>query len=87
MIMAEGDTVVFKTDKAYAPTFVYNCLTAGVANIVDMTTVMANEVNGDMGNEWLKANSAGTGAYILKSFKPNEGYVLEARPATGAAMR
>lgn len=79
MITAEGDTVVIKTDKAYAPTFVYNCLTAGVANIVDMTTVMANETNGDMGNEWLKANSAGTGAYVLKSYKPNEGYILEAR--------
>ncbi len=79
MIYAEGDTVVFKTDKVYAPTFVYNCLTAGVANIVDMSTVMANEVNGDMGNEWLKANSAGTGAYVLRSYKANEGYVLQAR--------
>lgn len=79
MIKAEGDTVVLKTDKAYAPTFVYNCLTAGVANIVDMKTVMEHEANGDMGNEWLKANSAGTGAYVLKSYKPNEGYILEAR--------
>ncbi len=75
----DGDTVTIKTDKPYAPSFVYNCLTAGVANIVDMKTVMANEVNGDMGNEWLKSNSAGTGAYVLKSFKPNEGYILEAR--------
>ncbi|MFZ9199809.1 MAG: ABC transporter substrate-binding protein [Paracoccaceae bacterium] len=79
MIYAEADTVILKTDKAYAPTFVYNCLTAGVANIVDMKTVMANEANGDMGNEWLKSNSAGTGAYVLKSYKPNEGYILEAR--------
>jgi peptide/nickel transport system substrate-binding protein len=79
MITFDGDTVTLKTDKAYAPSFVYNCLTAGVANIVDIKTVMANEVDGDMGNAWLKANSAGTGAYVLKSFKPNEGYVLEAR--------
>lgn len=79
MITFEGDTVTLKTDKAYAPTFVYNCLTAGVAAIVDIKTVMANEANGDMGNEWLKSNSAGTGAYVLKSFKPNEGYILEAR--------
>lgn len=78
-ITFEGDTVTLKTDKAYAPSFVYNCLTAGVANIVDVKTVMANEVEGDMGNAWLKSNSAGTGAYVLKSFKPNEGYVLEAR--------
>ncbi len=80
MISFEGDTVTLNTDKAYAPSFVYNCLTAGVANIVDVKTAMANEVEGDMGNAWLKANSAGTGAYVLKSFKPNEGYVLEARP-------
>ncbi len=79
MITFDGDTVTMMTDKPYAPTFVYNCLTAGVANIVDMKTVMANEVNGDMGNEWLKSNSAGTGAYVLRSFKPNEGYILQAR--------
>ena len=79
MITAEGDTLTLKTDKAYAPSFIYNCLTAGVAEIVDMETVMSHEVNGDMGNEWLKSNSAGTGAYVLKSFKPNEGYILTAR--------
>jgi hypothetical protein len=53
MITADGDTVILKTDKAYAPTFLYNCLTAGVASIVDMKTVMANEVAGDMGYEYL----------------------------------
>ena len=79
MITADGDMLTIKVDKAYAPTFLYNCLTSGVASIVDQATVMANEVNGDMGNEWLKNNSAGTGAYVLKSFKPNEGYLLEAR--------
>jgi len=79
MVTFDGDTVTIKTDKSYAPSFVYNCLTAGVAAIVDMKTVMANEVDGDMGNAWLKANSAGTGAYTLLSFKPNEGYVLERR--------
>lgn len=79
MVTFDGDTLTIKTDKAYAPSFVYNCLSAGVAAIVDMKTVMANEVDGDMGNAWLKANSAGTGAYTLLSFKPNEGYVLERR--------
>ncbi|MFD2174247.1 ABC transporter substrate-binding protein [Rhodobacter lacus] len=78
-IRAEGDTVILKTDKPYAPSFVYNCLTAGVAEIVDVKTVMDHEVDGDMGNAWLQSNSAGTGAYVLKSFKPSEGYVLERR--------
>ena len=43
MVTADGDTVTMKTDQAYAPTFLYNCLTAGVASIVDKETVMANE--------------------------------------------
>lgn len=78
-IRAEGDTVVLELDKPYAPSMVYNCLTAVVGSILDKETVMANEVDGDMGNEWLKANSAGTGAYVLRSYKAQEGYVLEAR--------
>ncbi|HEX9857331.1 MAG TPA: ABC transporter substrate-binding protein [Paracoccaceae bacterium] len=78
-ITFDGDTVTLVTDKAYAPTFVYNCLTAGVGAIVDKETVMANAVGDDMGGEWLKFNSAGTGAYVLRSYKPNESYVLEAR--------
>lgn len=79
MVSASGDILTIKTDKAYAPTFLYNCLTSGVASIVDKADVMANEVAGDMGYEYLKNHSAGTGPYILKSFKPNEGYILEAR--------
>ncbi|MGB8813974.1 MAG: ABC transporter substrate-binding protein [Paracoccaceae bacterium] len=80
MVTGAGDTLTLKLDKAYAPSFLYNCLTSGIASIVDRETVMANAVGEDMGNEWLKNNSAGTGAYTLKSYKPNEGYLLEARP-------
>jgi peptide/nickel transport system substrate-binding protein len=78
-IRAEGDTVVFVTDKPFAPSFVYNCLTAAVASILDKKTVMANAKGDDMGNDWLKSNSAGTGAYVLRSYKPNDSYLLEAR--------
>jgi peptide/nickel transport system substrate-binding protein len=80
MVMAHGDEVMLVVSKPFAPSFLYNCLSAGVANIVDEVTVSAHDVGGDMGNEWLKNNSAGTGAYVLKSFKPNEGIILEARP-------
>jgi len=80
MITGAGDTLTIKVSKPFAPTFLYNCLTAGVASIVDAETVKTHDVNGDMGNEWLKNNSAGTGAYTLTSFKPNEGVILTARP-------
>ena len=79
MIRAEGDSVVMTIGKPFAPSMVLNCLTAVVGSVLDSKTVMANEVNGDMGNEWLKANSAGTGAYVLRSYKPQDSYVLEAR--------
>lgn len=78
-IKADGDTLTIVTDKPYAPSFLYNCLTATIGNVVDKETVMANEVNGDMGNEWLRTNSAGTGPYILRSWKSKESYLLEAR--------
>ncbi len=80
MIVGAGDTLTLKVDKPYAPTFLYNCLTAGVASIVDAEVLKTHDVDGDMGGVWLNSNSAGTGAYVLKSYKPNEGYILEARP-------
>ena len=33
-----------------------------------------------MGNAWLKTNSAGSGAYVLKSWTPNDSVVMEANP-------
>ncbi len=73
-------TLVIKTDKPYAPSFFYNCLTATIGGIVDMKLAMEHEKDGDMGHEWLKTHSAGSGAYKVKSWKPNESYVLEAVP-------
>ncbi|WP_289043506.1 ABC transporter substrate-binding protein [uncultured Aliiroseovarius sp.] len=77
-IRAEGNKLMITTDKRYATSFVLNCLTATIGGIVDKETVMANEVDGDMGNTWLKTNSAGSGPYTLGSWKPNESVTLEA---------
>lgn len=67
-----------ETDKAYAPSFVYNILTSVVSSIVDRKEALAHEQDGDMGYEWLKTNTAGSGAYRLTSYRPSEAYVLEA---------
>jgi peptide/nickel transport system substrate-binding protein len=77
-IKADGNTVSITTDQKYATSFVLNCLTATIGGIVDKKTVMANEVDGDMGNEWLKTNSAGSGPYEVVSWKPNESVTLKA---------
>ncbi len=70
-------TVTIETDKVYAPTFVYNCLTANVASIVDKKLVMSKEVNGDMGYAWLKTNYAGSGPMKLREWRANEIVALE----------
>ncbi len=76
----DDGTVSITVSKPFAPTFFLNCLTSGVASIVDSKTVKANEKDGDFGNAWMKANSAGTGAYIVRAWRPNEQYALEANP-------
>ncbi|HTZ79573.1 MAG TPA: ABC transporter substrate-binding protein [Stellaceae bacterium] len=73
-------TVVLVTEKAVAPTFFYYCLTAGAASIVDSHVVKQHEQNGDFGNEWLKQHSAGTGPYMLRAWRANESYILDANP-------
>ncbi len=78
LVALDDRTFQLTTDKTYAESFVLNCLTATIAYIVDSETVKANEVDGDFGNGWLKANSAGSGAYTLVSWKPNESYTLQA---------
>ena len=70
-------TLRFETDKTYAPTFVYNCLTANVASIIDKKLVLSKEVNGDMGNAWLKTNYAGSGPLKLREWRANEIVALE----------
>lgn len=70
-------TLTFETDRAYAPTFVYNCLTANVASVIDKKLVMSKEVNGDLGAAWLKTNYAGSGPYKLREWRANEIIALE----------
>jgi len=75
-IKADGNKVMITTDKKYATSFVLNCLTSTIGAVVDKQTVMANEVDGDMGNAWMQTNSAGSGPYKLDSWKPNESVTL-----------
>ena len=73
-------TLELKVTEDFAPTFVLNCLSAGVGSVVDKKLVLEHEANGDLGAEWLKTNSAGSGPFVLKSWKPTEAVVLEANP-------
>ena len=78
-IVATDDmTLSITTDKRYATSFVLNCLTATIGGIVDSKVAMEHDVDGDLGNEWLKTNTAGSGAYTVQSWKANQSVTLVA---------
>jgi len=74
----DPSTVELKVTEDFAPTFVLNCLSAGVGSVVDKKLVMEHDANGDLGYAWLKSNDAGSGPFELKSWKPTEAVNLEA---------
>ena len=81
MVSATDDSTLKVTIGVdFAPTLVYALLGSVVGSVVDSKTVMAHDAGGDMGNGWLKNNSAGSGAYVLKSWTPTDSVVLEANP-------
>jgi peptide/nickel transport system substrate-binding protein len=73
--------LAIETDKVYAPTLVFNCLTANVASVVDKKLVMGKEVVkdgvSDLGYGWLKTNYAGSGAVKIREWRANEIVTLE----------
>ena len=44
---------------------------------VSPTAVQTNALGGDLAQEWLKTNDAGTGPYVMKEFVPGSHYTLE----------
>lgn len=83
----DDNTVVFTTTETFSPSFVLNCLTSTVASIVDSKLVEehavkvekseANPFETDFGYDWLKRNYAGSGAYSLRDWRPNEVIMLD----------
>ncbi|KAA3450536.1 ABC transporter substrate-binding protein [Mesorhizobium sp. SARCC-RB16n] len=83
----DDTTFQFTVDKAYAPSFVLNCLSATVASVVDGKLVKEHVVkaaptadykwDNDFGNAWLKTGYAGSGAYKLREWRANEAVVME----------
>ncbi|QPC89156.1 ABC transporter substrate-binding protein [Mesorhizobium sp. INR15] len=80
-------TFQFTVDKAYAPSFVLNCLSATVASVVDSKLVKEHvaavtpsadyKYDNDFGNAWLKTGYAGSGVYKLREWRANEAVVME----------
>ena len=79
----DAETLEMKLPSPVAPTFLLFCLTAPVGGIVDKTTALAHEVDGDMGNGWLKLHSAGAGGYQMVEWVASDHVTLDANPHHG----
>ncbi|QDO97363.1 ABC transporter substrate-binding protein [Ferrovibrio terrae] len=62
----------------FAPSFVLNALAARPGSIVDEKEAMKNAKDNDLGNAWLSRNSAGSGPFALRVWRPGESLVLDA---------
>ena len=71
-------TVVLTLAKPYAPTFLLYCLTSGIGSVVDMKLAEEHASGGDYGYAWMKTNSAGSGPFKLRAWKPNESWTADA---------
>jgi len=68
----DASTLTFKITENFAPSLVMNLMSTLAASPVEKKVALANEVNGDLGNAWLKTHSAASGAYNLVSWKADE---------------
>lgn len=74
----DDKTLVLVVDKPYAPTLVLNALSAGIGSVIEEAVAMSHEKDGDLGYDWLRSNSAGAGAYVLREWVPQQAVVIEA---------
>jgi len=80
IVATDEMTLKITTDKRYATSFVLNSMTSTIGGIVDSKLVQSHATGDDMGNEWLRTHTAGSGPYVLGSWKPNESITLVANP-------
>ena len=64
----------------YAPSLVLALMSSIAGSVVEKAVAMEHDQGGDLGNAWLKAHSAGSGSFSLRSWKADESVVLEANP-------
>ncbi len=81
LVRTDGDRVVLlQTARRQAPSFVLYCLTAYVASVVERGLVLSHAAGDDLGNAWLRQNSAGSGPWTLRSWRASEGVTLDRNP-------
>jgi peptide/nickel transport system substrate-binding protein len=76
----DANTLSLTITEPYAPSLVLTLLSSEVASVVDKKLLLSHEVSGDLGHDWIKTHDAGSGAFVMQSWKPNESVVMVANP-------
>jgi peptide/nickel transport system substrate-binding protein len=80
IVAGDARTLVLTVGEQVAPTLLLYCLTADIGSIVEREVVLANAQGDDLGNQWLKTHSAGSGPFVLRDWKASETVRYEANP-------
>lgn len=83
----DARTLVIEVAERQAPTFLLYCLSANVGGVVEKRVVLSHQVGNDLGNVWLRTNSAGSGPWVLRTARASELVSLDANPAHPQAPR
>ena len=76
----DPSTLVLRLEAYLAPSLVLNVISSTIGSVVDEKVAIEHAKGNDLGNGWLKNHSAGSGAFDLRSWSPDENVVLEANP-------
>ncbi|KAB2722802.1 ABC transporter substrate-binding protein [Brucella intermedia] len=80
IVATDPSTLTLTVEQPTSLPFLLYCLSASVASIVEKKTVLENASGDDLGNGWLQKNSAGSGEWVLVSWKPSESIILNVNP-------
>ncbi len=80
-------TLVIEIAERQAPTFLLYCLSANVGGVVEKRAALSQASGDDLGNAWLRTNSAGSGPWVLRTARASELVTLDANPAHPDAPR
>ena len=73
-------TLVISLPQPVSTDLVLYSLAGASLGIIDKKTALEHEQNGDLAQNWLKANSAGSGPFKLTTWRPNDILLCDARP-------
>ncbi len=83
----DDHTVTIKVAEAQAPTFLFYCLSANVGSVVEKKLALSHAQGDDFGNGWLKGASAGSNAWMVRSWKASDSVVLDAAPGAATKLK